>query len=191
MVEFLETDLPVRGVALAFVYCNYKEKLSQTIEYFVGAIVRQLVERRAVIPDYVRTLFRNHRGKGTNPTLTEYLELLRLLATECSEVYVIIDALDECVDKGGQPIWSDLIIKLQASMINLNLLYTSRDMEIRDTAGTFRDSTVIPIRAIESDIRTYAREQLQSKTVLLQCCQQNPTLQEDILQAVVLSADGM
>ena len=191
MVEFLERDLPVRGVALTFVYCNHKENLSQTIEYFVGAIVRQLVERKAVIPDYLHALYKNHRGKGTNPTLTEYLELLRLLTKECSEVYVVIDALDECVEKGGQPIWSDLIIKLQASMVNLNLLYTSRDMDIRDTAGIFGNSTVIPIRATETDIRTYATEQLYSKAVLLQFCQQDPTLQEDILQAVVLNADGM
>jgi len=191
VVEFLERDLPVRGVALAFVYCNHKEKLSQTIEYFVGAIVRQLVERKAVIPECVRTLYEKHRGKETNPTLAEYLELLRLLAKECSEVYIVIDALDECVDKGGQPIWSDLIIKLQASMVNLHLLYTSRDMDIHDTAGIFRNSTVIPIRATETDIRTYVRGQLQSKNVLLQFCGQDPTLQEDILQAVVSNAEGM
>ena len=191
MVEFLEKDLPLRGVALAFVYCNYKEKLSQTIEYFVGAIIRQLVERKAVIPDYVRTLYGNHRGKGTNPTLTEYLELLQSLAKECSEVYIVIDALDECVEKNGQPIWSNLIKKLQASIVNLNLLYTSRDMEIRDTAGIFRNSTVIPIRATETDIRTYAREQLQSNDDLLQFCQQDPSLQEDILQAIVSKAEEM
>ena len=191
MVEFLERDLPVRDVALAFVYCDHKEILSQTIKYFIGAIVRQLVERKAIIPNYVHTLYKDHRGKGTNPTLTEYLELLRLLAKECSEVYIVIDALDECVEEGGQPIWSELIIKLQESMVNLNLLYTSRDMDIRDTAGIFGNSTVIPIRATETDIRTYAREQLQSMAVLLQFCQQDPTLQEDVLQAVVLNADGM
>lgn len=191
MVEFLEKDLPLRGVALAFVYCNHKEKLSQTIEYFVGAIIRQLVERKAVIPDYVRTLYGNHRGKGTNPTLTEYLELLQSLAKECSEVYIVIDALDECVEEDGQPIWSNLIRKLQASIVNLNLLYTSRDMEIRDTAGIFRNSTVIPIRATETDIRTYAREQLQSNDDLLQFCQQDPSLQEDILQAIVSKAEEM
>lgn len=191
MVEFLERDLPIRGVALAFVYCNHKEKLSQTIEYFVGAIVRQLVERKAIIPEYVRTLYGNHRGKGTNPTLAEYLELLQSLAKECSEVYIVIDALDECVEKNGQPIWSNLIKKLQASIVNLNLLYTSRDMEIRDTAGIFRNSTVIPIRATETDIRTYAREQLQSNDDLLQFCQQDPSLQEDILQAIVSKAEEM
>lgn len=189
MVEFLEEDLPVRGVALAFLYCNHKEIVSQTVKYFVGAIVRQLVERKAVIPNYVHTLYKDHRGKGTNPTLTEYLDLLRLLAKECSEVYVVIDALDECVEEGGQPIWSELIIKLQESMVNLNLLYTSRDMDIRDTV--LRNSTVIPIRATETDIRTYARERLQSKNVLRQFCQQDPTLQEDILQAIISNADGM
>ena len=189
MVEFLERDLPVRGVALAFVYCNHKEILSQTIKYFVGAIVRQLVERKAVIPDYVHTLYNDHRGKGTNPTLTEYLDLLQLLAKECSEVYIVIDALDECVEEGGQSIWSKLIRKLQESMVNLHLLCTSRDMDIRDTV--LRNSTVIPIRATETDIRTYAREQLQSKDNLLQFCQQDPTLQEKILEAVVSNADGM
>jgi hypothetical protein len=191
VVEFLERDLPVRGVALTFVYCNHKEKLSQTIEYFVGAIIRQLVERKAVIPECVRTLYEKHRGKETNPTLAEYLELLRLLAKECSEVYIVIDALDECVDKGGQPIWSGLVMELQASMVNLHLLYTSRDMDIHDTAGIFRNSTVIPIRATETDIRTYLRGQLQSKNVLLQFCGQDPTLQEDILRAVVSNAEGM
>ena len=191
MVEFLEEDLPVRDVALAFVYCNHKDKLSQSIEYFVGAIVRQLVERKPAIPDYVHTLYENHQGKGTKPTLTECLELLRLLAKECSEVYIVIDALDECIEKGGQSIWSDLIIKLQAHIVNLNLLYTSRDMEIRETAELFRNSTVIPIRATETDIRTYTMEQLQSKNVLLQFCQEDPTLQEDILQAVISNAEGM
>ena len=191
MVDFLEKDLPAQGVALAFVYCNHKENLSQTTKYFVGAIVRQLVERKAIIPDYVQNLYKYHRGKGTNPTLTEYLDLLRLLAKECSEVYIVIDALDECVEEGGQPIWSELIMKLQEYMVNLNLLYTSREMDIHDTPGIFRDSTVIPIRATETDIRTYVREQLQSKNVLLQFCRQDPTLQEGILQAVVSNADGM
>ena len=191
MVDFLEKDLPAQGVALAFVYCNHKEKLSQTTKHFVGAIVRQLVERKAVIPDYVRNLYQDHRGKGPNPTLTEYLDLLRLQAKECSEVYIVIDALDECVDKGGQPIWSELITKVQEYTVNLNLLYTSRDMDIHNTADIFRNSTVIPIRATETDIRTYAREQLKSKNILLQFCREDPTLQGDILQAVVSNADGM
>ena len=187
MVEFLEK----RGVAHAFVYCNHKEKLSQSIEYFVGAIVRQMVERKAVIPDYVRALYRDHLGKGTNPTLTEYLDLLRLLAKECSKVYIVIDALDECVKEGGKPIWSELIKKLQESMVDLNLLYTSRDIGIPVTAEIFTNLIVIPIRATETDIKTYAREQVQSKDNLLQFCQQDPTLLEKTLQAVVSNADGM
>ena len=141
-------------------YCNHKEKLSQSIEYFVGAIIRQLVERKSAILECVRTLYKNHRGKGINPTLAKYLELLRLLAKEYSEVYIVIDALDEYVEKGKQPIWSDLIIKLQAYIINLNLLYTSRDIEIHDTIELFRNSTVILIHATKINIRTYTREQL-------------------------------
>lgn len=57
MVEFLESNLPIQDVGIAFIYCNHKERQSQTVEYFVGAIVRQIVERRPVIPEDVRTLY--------------------------------------------------------------------------------------------------------------------------------------
>ena len=102
MVEFLESDLPIQGIGLAFIYYNHKEKLSQNIEYFIGVVVRQIVEQRPVIPENVRTLYEKHRGKETRPTCTEYLDLLQSLSKDCSEVYIVIDALDECIGKVGQ-----------------------------------------------------------------------------------------
>lgn len=189
MVDFLESDLPSQGIGLAFIYCNHKENQLQRKEYFLGAIVRQIVERRKVIPQEVRTLFGKHRGKSTWPTCTEYLNLLHCLAKECSEVYIIIDALDECIDKDGRLIWSDLITTLKGSVTNMRLLYTSRHID--DTAGTLSGSTRIDIHASEADIRTYVQGQLQSKPVLLQFCQEDPTLQNNILQEVVSKADGM
>jgi hypothetical protein len=189
VVEFLESDLPIQDIALAFIYCNHKAKLSQTIEYFVGAIARQIVERRQVIPEDVRTLYEKHRGKETRPTRTEYLDLLQSLAKECSEVYIVIDGLDECIDKDGQLIWNDLLTKLKDNVSNLRLLSTSRHID--NPAEILVGSTLIDIRAREADIRTYVQGQLESKNVLFQFCQQDHTLQNDILQAVVLKAEGM
>jgi hypothetical protein len=189
VVEFLESDLPIQDIALAFIYCNHKAKLSQTIEYFVSAIVRQVVERRQVIPEDVRTLYTKHRGKDIRPTCTEYVNLLQSLAKECSEVYIVIDALDECIDKDGQLIWNDLLTKLKDTVSNLRLLYTSRHID--NPAEILAGSTLIDIRASEADIRTYVQGQLSSKDVLLQFCRQDLTLQNDILQAVVSKAEGM
>ena len=114
-----------------------------------------MVERRPIIPENVRTLYEKHRGKETIPTCTEYQGLLESLANEYSEVYIVIDALDECIEDSGQLIWSELLSELKGSLPNLRLLYTSRN--IHDTAGIFTESTVIPIRASEADIRTYIK----------------------------------
>ena len=189
MVEFLENDLPVQGIGLTFIYCNHKKNLLQRIEYFIGAIVRQLVERRQAIPKDVRTLYEKHRGKKTTPTCAEYLKLLQSLTKEYSEVYVVIDALDECIDKKGQIIWNDLLTKLQDSVSNLRLLYTSRHID--DVTGILAGSTRIKIRASEADIRAYVQAQVESKHILFGFCRQDSNLQNDILQVVVSKAEGM
>jgi hypothetical protein len=115
--------------------------------------------------------------------------LLQSLTKECSEVYVVIDALDECIDKRGQIIWNDLLTKLKNSVSNLRLLYTSRHID--DIAGILAGSTRIEIRASEADIRAYVQEQVKSKYLLSEFCRQDSNLQNDILQVVVSKAEGM
>jgi len=189
VVEFLEGDLPTQGIGLAFIYCNHKENQAQCIEYFLGAITRQILERGQVIPKDVHTLYGRHRGKETKPTRAEYLELLKSLAKECSEVYIVIDALDECIDRNGRIIWRELITKLTGTVHNIRLLYTSR--QIDDIAGILKKLTRIEIQATDEDLRTYVLEQVESKDDLADFCQDDSTLQENIVQAVVSKAQGM
>jgi hypothetical protein len=111
-----------------------------------------LVERRPAIPYKVRSLYDKHRGKEIKLTYQEYVDLLQVLAHE-SEVYVAIDALDECIDKNGRSIWNGPLSELKKSVRNLRLLYTSRDIE--DIAGILTGSTRIEIRATEADIQAY------------------------------------
>jgi hypothetical protein len=189
VIEFLESDLSGHDIGLAFIYCDHKNSLLQKIEYFVGAIVRQLVERRPAISEDVRNLWVNNRGKGTAPTREEYLTLLRSLTNEYSELYIVIDALDECIDKDGNIVWNTLIMELKDSVPNLHLLCTSRHID--DPTGILSGSTCIEIVATEPDIRIYVQAQIKSKTILFQFCQQDSSLLNDILQVIILKADGM
>ena len=189
MIEFLENDLPPQGVGFSFVYCNHKESSAQSIEYFISAIVRQLVERRQTIPQEVRTLYEKHQGKETSPTLGECLTVIQSLSKDCSEVYIVIDALDECIDKNGQMLWNELLDKLEDSVHNIRLLYTSRHME--NAEGVLKNSTQIDIRASEADMKAYVQMQLKSNYRLLGFCKKDPKLEEAILEVVVSKADGM
>ncbi|KAH0553143.1 hypothetical protein GP486_006671, partial [Trichoglossum hirsutum] len=189
VIEFLEKDLPIPDIGLAFIYCNYKERLLQKIEYFAGTIARQLVEQRPAITDEVRELYEEHCGKGTRLSCAEYLGLLQSLAKGCSEVYIIVDALDECIDKDEESIWSYLLTKLKASVPNLHLFCTSR--HISDVGGSLVSSTHIEIRASDADIEAYVQEQIKSKNRLLGFCREDAALQDEVLAAVRLKSRGM
>jgi hypothetical protein len=176
-------------IGLAFIYCDHKRNEAQRLEYFLSAIARQILERQQTIPTYVRTLYREHRGKGSILTLNEYLGLLQSLSIECVEVYVVVDALDECIDKDTKTVWNDLYISLKKHIVNLRLLCTSRHID--DITKTSPGSTCIKVKAIDKDVRTYIQAQIESQTGLSIFCQQDPNLENDILQAVISKAEGM
>jgi hypothetical protein len=142
------------------------------------------------LPTEVHALYEMHRGKGTNPTSQEYMDVLQILSHKCSEVYVVIDALDECIDKTGGMIWNKLLFKLKSSVSNVHLFYTSRVIE--DTTNTtLTGSTRIEIRASEADIEAYVRTQIKASESLLQICRQDAELQNRIPLAIASKAEGM
>jgi hypothetical protein len=189
VVEFLENDLPFQSTGLAFIYCDHKEYLSQSTEYFIGSIVRQLVERKSLIPSEAYALYKQYHGKEARPTYEEYADLLQSLAKNYGEVYIVIDALDECIDKGGEIIWIELLGKLESSISNLRLLYTSRHID--DTTGILKRSSRMEIRASQSDIELFIRAQACSKPLLRHFCNEHPELENEIIGTVATTADGM
>ena len=117
------------------------------------------------------------------------MDLLQFLAHEYSEVYIVIDALDECIDKNRRIIWNELLSKLKSSVSNLRLLYTSRDIE--DFAGILMGSTRINICASKAGIQAYVQAQLKSAGSLIPICEQDADLENKILQAIASKAEGM
>ena len=115
--------------------------------------------------------------------------MIQSLSKDCSEVYIIIDALDECIDKNGMMLWNELLDKLEDSVHNIRLLYTSRHME--NAEGVLKNSTQIEIRASEADMKAYVQVRLKANHRLLGFFKKDPKLEEDILEVVVSKADGM
>jgi len=180
--------LPIRKIGLAFVYCDHKRNQSQQLEYFISAIIRQLVERKQTIPECVQTLYERKKHCG-RPNLNEYLELLQSLSIEYTEVYVVIDALDECIDKIRETIWNDLHSNLKERVTNLRLLCTIR--HIQHIGRTSPGSSHIEIRATGKDMTTYIQAQIKSQTGLSIFCQRDANLENDILRALISVAEGM
>ncbi|PQE16724.1 Ankyrin repeat-containing domain protein [Rutstroemia sp. NJR-2017a BBW] len=189
VVKFLEQDLTMQEVGVAFVYCDHKLNDVQQHEFFICAIIRQLIERKQIMPEYAQTLYKNHIRTQSRPTSDEYLTLLQDVGEEYSEVYILIDALDECINKDREMIWNELLIDLKENVQNLRLLCTSRDIDSTETA--LSESTCIEIRASDGDMRAYIQGQIKSSHSLVRICRQDTSLENEILQVVVAKAEGM
>jgi Cdc6-like AAA superfamily ATPase len=189
VVKFLEQDLATQKVGVAFIYCDHKSNVDQQHDYFISAIIRQLIEGKQMMPECVRTLYENHLRTRSKPSSDEYLSLLQSLSKEYSEVYVLIDGLDECINKDGEMIWNKLLIDLKKYVNNLRLLCTSRDMDVTETA--LSESTCIQIRASDGDMKLYIQGQIQSSLALAALCRRDTVLENEVLETVVAEAEGM
>jgi ankyrin repeat domain-containing protein 50 len=134
------------------------------------------------VPDDVSNLYLQHRDNQTEPTVEECSDLLWSVTREYPIVYVVIDALDECVDENFNPIWEQLIRTLKKSVSNLRLLCSSRSIE--DIAGVLAESTHIEVEASDDDIRSYVKAEVENRSYLRDICMQDTELSKKIVEAV-------
>lgn len=100
VIDELESQYGINhDVGIAYFYCNYQhiDDQSQKLENLLAAILRQLVQGLFPIPDTVHGLHKKHRTKGTRPSVEEMTKVLRSTVAHFSRLFIVIDALDECL----------------------------------------------------------------------------------------------
>ena len=173
-------------ISIAYVYCNFRRQDEQKGEDLLVSLLKQLTQGRSSLPDSVESLYDNHRGKHTRPSLDEILRALQSVAAMYSRVFIIIDALDECqVSNGCRAKFLLEIFRLQTNC-GVNLFVTSRF--IPEIGEKFKESMSLEIRASKEDVRRYLDGHMfQLPGFVIRC----PELQEEIKTEIVRSVDGM
>ncbi|THZ15898.1 hypothetical protein D6C90_10044 [Aureobasidium pullulans] len=82
------------GIGLAYIYCQFARHQEQTSEYLMSSILRQLVGRQVIIPDAVKSLYRESSGK-TRLRPDEMSDLLDVVVSNLTRSIIMVDALDE------------------------------------------------------------------------------------------------
>jgi hypothetical protein len=181
IVDHLQRFFRNVDVAVACIYCNYKEQIAQTVSNLIASLVRQLVQDRSVISDGIKTLYELHHYRGTHPTLDELTEALESEIRTYSKVFVIVDALDECPEDGTR---ANLLGELQSLTGTVNLLVTSRGLS--SIARQFEGASRLDIRATDGDVRRYIEGRIASVPR-----RHLKALREEIVAQVIEKAQGM
>jgi hypothetical protein len=174
------------NVGVAWIYCDYKHTHVQTPVNLIAGLWRVLLDRNAPSQD-AKNLYQRHADHGTSPRLPEMLELLQSEVSRYSRVFVVVDALDECL--GDNHTGITLVRELEALRPTVNLMVTARSLKIiqRD----FETAATLEIIASADDIRNYVANRISEEPRLSLRVSEDAALREDIIRAVLETSTGM
>jgi hypothetical protein len=153
----------------------------------IASLLQQLVQRGLVISDDIVSLYRHHSKKQTRPTLDELSKLLQSEVRRLSDVFIVIDALDECLE--GNHTGESFLAEIQKLQPTIHLLITSR--HISTIEREFEKAARVEIRASHEDVRRYLEGRIESKGRLARLVKADPTLQATIVNTIAEKAEGM
>ncbi|KAM5437912.1 hypothetical protein MaudCBS49596_006473 [Microsporum audouinii] len=138
---------------MAFHYFDYQDQDLQTHSGVLSSILRQIIAMMPDIPQCVMGAYTKSGGSSSLPA--HELEKLILSITQgVQRTYIIIDALDECIEATNRKPLLSFLNQISKQNPAVRLFVTSRPYP-RDIHTAFQAHRQIVIQAHESDLRRY------------------------------------
>jgi hypothetical protein len=187
VVDDLNTRFPAdQNISITYLYCDFRRRDEQSAKDLLTSLLKQLTQEQSSLPGSVKALYDQHRDKRTRPSFDEISRALQSVATICSQVFIVVDALDECqASDGCRTKFLTEILNLQAKC-EVHLFATSRF--ILEITEVFKSSTSLEIHATRDDVERYLEGHMQQ---LPSFVQRNQQLQEEIKTGISEAVDGM
>jgi len=149
VVSNLKAEKPKDEVGIAYLFCEYSRSKSETIQTLAAAILSQLADQCAVFPESVTALYHLHRANKMPLRFEEVSSALIGVFQTFSQVFLVIDAVDECSDQIRSKLLSYLLE--QQKKTRIKLLVTSRhNVNFKEEFG---NCEILEIRADEQDVK--------------------------------------
>ncbi|KAF8883808.1 hypothetical protein BD779DRAFT_1472319 [Infundibulicybe gibba] len=179
IIHYLQKEM-AQDTAAIFIY--FDRTTNYTTRELVDALLSQLVRMRM---SYSRVESLWKRMACNPPTLEELWTILGAEIRKYTQVFVVIDALDESCDE----VWVPLLRNLR-KMSGVGILATSRDLGT--ITAEFQQDCRLDIVANEGDLRRCINERLLGATqTFKRLLEMDTDLRAEILDRVVKRADGM
>ncbi|KAH9053695.1 hypothetical protein EDB87DRAFT_202491 [Lactarius vividus] len=134
-------DICIAGFAsMAYFYFDFKDAGKQDSRALLSSLLIQFSDQSDVYCDILHDLYSTHRRGSVQPSddaLTQCLKTM-LVALGQTPIYLIFDAVDECINTSGMPTPREKVLRLVKDLVglklsNLHLCITSRpEIDIRN-----------------------------------------------------------
>ncbi|RSL96101.1 hypothetical protein CEP52_011687 [Fusarium oligoseptatum] len=190
--ECLQRTQTKPGTAVGYFFCTYRDPLTFTANNILSSLCSQLALQDeaayGILEAYHEELQSNHiRGLPTT------LGLVQTLYTMCktfTQVYLIVDGLDECVDEVESTVDDLVSLSLADANHNIHLFLLSRD-EFVIRQRTMPQFHWIEIEAHTEDVQLYVATELEKRIGKKKLRLRDMALKDEILAKLVEGAKGM
>ncbi|KAF2196060.1 purine and uridine phosphorylase, partial [Delitschia confertaspora ATCC 74209] len=183
---------------LLYFYFDFNDTSKQTLENMLRSLISQLYQKKEDNQKYLDILFSTHGDGHHQPSCKSLCEVFYQMIESIKEVWIVLDALDECRTRAGS--LTEGLLKwakelLNSEQRNVHLLVTSRPeqdihMELKYLARNKDDIVFIQSELIEHDINTYIHAKVKQGNGLKRWRQQ-PEVQDNIEAQLMQKANGM
>ena len=170
---------------VTFIYCNYKAQYN--VLQLLEALLQQLAFHR-LTSDSTEFLIK-HQDQGRRPSLDALMTILKAEIETYSNVFIVVDALDECFPEQAQ---QDLLERLQSLTVATpvaKLMVTSRYIPSIERA--IHADVKLEIVATECDIRSHVEARIFKNHTLNRLITKAPSMTERVVRKVTDKAQGM
>jgi hypothetical protein len=158
----------------------------------IRSLVSQLSQQCVKIPSILETLYSSCENGQRQPSLYTLLDVLQEMIHQFPQVYIVLDALDECTNRNELMSILESIAGFQLN--GLHLLVTSRkERDIESSLeGFVEDSNIICLQSklVDEDICRYVHQRLAADKNLKKW-QKDPDIVCEIETALMKGAHGM
>ncbi|EWG49990.1 hypothetical protein FVEG_09329 [Fusarium verticillioides 7600] len=185
VINYLEETTKKDEVAIAYVYCDYKDKQTLSETNIWASVTRQLAEACSQLPPDIISFRDKYLEKRSLPSDEERISLITSLSKRFQKTFILIDALDECPEENR-----DAFLRLASDVdASVHLMITSR-MNL-DLTESFGRLTQITIAARPSDVETYLDAKMRANSRMRSFLRRDKALRNDIISTLVKKTDGM
>lgn len=178
-------------IGLAFVYYKYQNRAGQGLKNIVPALVKQLCRMKQVLPKEVKELFHQYTRQDEFPSQAKLQAQLVEVSESFDQVYIVIDALDECRDQ-------DMVFPLIAALVEkcssrIKICVTSRREQylFHSFARLKCPRLEMEAKKVDEDIAVFVDMEIDRQSSDYQYGTIDGALKAQIKKALVAQSNGM
>ena len=153
----------------------------------IASLLEQLCQQKSLIPPEFLVSWKSHTRLRTRPLISEWSQLLQSIGQDFHELFVVIDALDECSEYNRTR--EDFLTEVRKSLPHARLLVTSRHFPT--IASKFKGDSRIDIRANDQDIKSFLGSYIDQRDELVELIGDQDDVREEIVETVASKTNGM